>query len=107
MSDVLYIILQLLDYFTTRTKHVGGAKNELYDIGTNILFVQCFVTTDVFLLCKPIFFSGNCRICRDLAFGSVNTRFKAILKKLDFSAQVDSLKLFGRCPKFQNSRNKG
>ena len=42
-----------------------------------------------FLFCKPIFFSGNCRIFRDLAFGSVKTRFKAILKKLDFSAQVD------------------
>ena len=40
----------------------------------------------MFLFCKPIFFSGNCRICRDLAFGSVKTRFKAILKKLDFSA---------------------
>ena len=30
-----------------------------------------------FLFCKPIFFSGNCRILRDLAFGSVKTRFKA------------------------------
>ena len=38
-----------------------------------------FVTTDMFLFCKPVFFSGNCRICRDLAFGSVKTRFKAIL----------------------------
>ncbi len=26
---------------------------------------------------------------RDLAFGSVKTRFKAILKNLDFSAQID------------------
>ena len=43
----------------------------------------------MFLFCKPIFFSGNCRICRDLAFGSIKTRFKAILKKLDFSAQID------------------
>ena len=62
---------------------------EIYDIGTEILYFQCFVTTDMFLFCKPIFFSGNCRICRDLAFGSVKTRFKAILKKLDFSAQID------------------
>ena len=57
---------------------------EIYDIGTKILFVQCFVTTDMFLFCKPIFFSGNCRICRDLAFGSVKTRFKAILKNWIF-----------------------
>ena len=27
----------------------------------------------MFLFCKPIFFSGNCRICRDLAFGSRST----------------------------------
>ena len=26
---------------------------------------------------------------RDLAFGTIKTRFKAILKKLDFSAQID------------------
>ena len=39
-----------------------------------------FFTTDMFLFCKPIFFSGNCRILRDLDFGSVKTRFKAILK---------------------------
>ena len=43
----------------------------------------------MFLFCKPIIFSGNCRICRDLAFGNVKTRFKAILEKLDFSAQID------------------
>ena len=67
------------------------------DIGTNILYVQCFVTTDMFLFCKPIIFSGNCRICRDLAFGSFKTRFKAILKKLDFSAQIDFFMNF--CPR--------
>ena len=44
---------------------------------TKILYFQCFVTTDMFLFCKPIFFSGNYRIFRDLAFGSVKTRFKA------------------------------
>ena len=48
----------------------------IYDIGTKIIFVQCFVTTDMFLVCKPIIFSGNCGIFRDLAFGSVKTRFK-------------------------------
>ena len=71
-----------------RATHPGD-HHEIYDIGTKILYFQCFVTTDMFLFCKPIFFSGNCRICRDLAFGSVKTRFKAILKKLDFSAQID------------------
>ena len=59
----------------------------LNDIGTKILYFQCFVTTDMFLFCKPIFFSGNCRIFRDLAFGSIKTRFKAILKKLDVSSR--------------------
>ena len=43
----------------------------------------------MFLFCTNILFSGNCRIFRDLAFGSIKTRFKAILKKLDFSAQID------------------
>ena len=43
----------------------------------------------MFLFCKTILYSGSCRIFRDLAFGSIKTRFKAILKKLDFSAQID------------------
>ena len=59
------------------------------DIGTTFLYFQCFFTTDMFLFCKTILYSGNCRIFRDLAFGSIKTRFKAILKKLDFSAQID------------------
>ena len=58
-------------------------KPGICDTGTEILYFQCLVTTDMFLFC-----SGNCRILRDLAFGSVKTRFKAILKKLDFSAQI-------------------
>ncbi len=43
----------------------------------------------MFLFCKPTFFNANWRIFRDLAFDSIKTRFKAILKKLDFSAQID------------------
>ena len=43
-----------------------------------------FFATDMFLFCKTILYSGNCRICRNLAFGSVKTRFKAILQKLFF-----------------------
>ena len=58
-------------------------------LGPTILYVQCFVTTDMFLFCKATLYSGNCRIFRDLAFGSIKTRFKAILKKLDFSTQID------------------
>ena len=66
------------------------------DIGTKFIYIyiyiyifQCFFTTDMFLFCKTILYSGNWRIFRDLAFGSIKTRFKAILKKLDFSAQID------------------
>ena len=61
----------------------------MMDIGTKLIYFQCFVATDMFLFCKPIFFSANCRIFRNLAFGNIKTRFKAILKKLDFSAQID------------------
>ena len=59
------------------------------DIGTTFLYFQCFFTTDMFLFCKTILYSGNWLIFRDLAFGSIKTCFKAILKKLDFSAQID------------------
>ena len=48
----------------------------IYDSGTKILYFQCFVTTDMFLFCKSIFVSGTCRIFRDLAFGSIQARFK-------------------------------
>ena len=73
-------------YFCYLPRLVECSPQIIYDIGTKILYFQCFVTTDMFLFCKPIFFSGNCRILRDLAFGSVKTRFKVILKKLDLSA---------------------
>ena len=59
-------------------RRLCNLKNEIHDIGTKILYVQCFVTTDMFLFCKSIFFSGMCRIFRDLAFGSIKTRFKGI-----------------------------
>ena len=65
------------------------------NLRTKILYFQCFVTTDMFLFCKPLVFSGNCRIFKDLAFGSIKTRFEAILKKLDFSIQIYFLQLFG------------
>ena len=74
-----------------------GIGTEIYDIGTEILYFQCFVITDMLLFCKPILFSGNGRIVRDLSFGSIKTRFKAILKKLDFSAQIDFF--MNSCPR--------
>ena len=94
MSDVLNLNTKLFDYFLTiiRTKHVGcslSAQNEIYDIGTKIIYFQSFVTTDMFLFCKPICFSWNCRMFKDLAFGNIKIRFKAILKKLELSAQID------------------
>ena len=86
-----------LIYFCYLPRLVECSPQIIYDIGTTILYFQCFVTTDMFLFCKPIFFSRNCRICRDLAFGSVKTRFKAILQKLYFSAQIDFFMNF--CPR--------
>ena len=86
-----YISLEITTSNATRKpiSQNSYCEHNIYDIGTKIIFVQCFVITDMFSFCKPIIFSGNCRICRDLAFGSVKTRFKAILKKLDFSVQID------------------
>ena len=94
-----YISLEITTSNATRKpiSQNSYCEHNIYDIGANIIYFQCFVTTDMFLFCKPIFFSGNCRICRDLAFGSVKTRFKAILKKLDFSAQIDYFMNF--CPR--------
>ena len=81
-----YISLEITTSNATRKpiSQNSYCEHNIYDIGANFLYFQCFVTTDMFLFCKPIFFSGNCRILRDLAFGGVKTRFKAILKKLDF-----------------------
>ena len=64
-------------------------NREIYDIGTNILYFQCFVTTDMFLFSISIFPEDLESSRRDLAFGSVKTRFKAILKK--FVLGLDSL----------------
>ena len=69
-----------INIFDPKMAPIFSCPEAIYDIGTEILYFQCFVTADMFLFCKPIIFSGNCRIFRDLAFGSVKTRFKAILK---------------------------
>ena len=59
-------------------------NREIYDIGTKILYFQCFVTTDMFLFSISIIPEDLESSRRDLAFGSVKTRFKAILKKSMF-----------------------
>ena len=48
------------------------------------VYVQCFVTADMFLLSISIIPEDLERSRRDLAFGNVKTRFKAILKKSNF-----------------------
>ena len=64
-------------------------RKYILTLGPNFYIFSVFFTTDMFLFCKTILYSGNCRIFRNLAFGNIKTRFKAILKKLDFSAQID------------------
>ena len=59
-------------------------NREIYDIGAKILYFQCFVTTDMFLFSISIIPEDLETSRRDLAFGSVKTRFKAILKKSNF-----------------------
>ena len=34
-----------------------NSKKAIYDIGTEILFLHCFATTDMFLFCKKLIFS--------------------------------------------------
>ena len=55
-------------------------NREIYDIGTKILYLQCFVTTDMFLFSISIIPEDLESSRRDLAFGSVKTRFKAIFR---------------------------
>ena len=92
MSDVLYLIPQLLDYFLTiislERSMWEGPKRIIWHWDQHFICLVFFHHGYV-LFCETILYSGNCRIFRDLAFGSVKTRFKAILKKLDFSAQID------------------
>ena len=50
---------------------------KISNIGTEILYFQCFVTTDMFLFCKSIIFSGDCSKSPPPLDFSVKTRFKA------------------------------
>ena len=59
-------------------------RNEIYDIGAKKIYFQCFVTTDMFLFSISIIPEDLESSRRDLAFGSVKTQFKAILKKSIF-----------------------
>ena len=59
-----------------------NSHNEIYDIGIEILYFQCFATTDMLLF--SIFDPDLAKwsVHRALSAGSVKTRFKAILKKV-------------------------
>ena len=53
-------------------------KNKIYDIGTNILNLQCFNFPQNPLFCKSIFVRRICNIVCALSDGSIKTWFKAI-----------------------------
>ncbi len=58
------------------------SQKEIYDIGTEILYFQRFVNTDMFLFSVSIILEDLESFRRDLAFGCVKTRFKATLKNI-------------------------
>ena len=58
--------------------HFWKSQNEIYDIGTKILNLQCFNFPQNQLFCKSIIFSGICSIFCALYDGSIKTWFKAI-----------------------------
>ena len=60
------------------------SPSEIYDIGTEIIFVHCFATKMLFSFCKSICFGGIESSGRDLAFYNIKTWFKAFW---DFSFQ--------------------
>ena len=53
----------------------------IYDIGTEILFLPCFATTDMFLFCKKLIFSGIATPRPVDKDSGVKTPFWAIIKK--------------------------
>ena len=73
-----------LIYFCYLPRLVECSPQVTYDLGAKILYFQCFVTTDMFLFSISIIPEDLESSRRDLAFGSVKTRFKAILKKSIF-----------------------
>ena len=65
----------------------------IYNIGTEILYFQCFLTTDMFLFSKSIIPEDSKISRRDLEHVCVKRRFKAILKKVKFSTQYEHYRL--------------
>ena len=76
--SILYITYSIPMMYKdiTSCRRLRNLENEIYDIGTKILYVQCLSPRICFCFVNPQFFSGMCRIFRDLAFGSIKTRFK-------------------------------
>ncbi len=58
-----------------------NSKKAIYDIGTEILFLHCFATTDMFLFCKKLIFSGIATHWPVDKDSGVKTPFWAIIKK--------------------------
>ena len=68
----------------------------IYDIGTEILFLPCFATTDMFLFCKKLIFSGIATHWPVDKDSGGKTPFWAIIKKTQkfvkaVSAQIGSI----------------
>ena len=62
---------------------------EIYDIGTEILYFQCFVTTDMFLFCKPFALAGIAAFCEILLLAVSKHILKRSKKSSTFLAQID------------------
>ena len=97
----LYAIF--MDFCHRRATKFGAScnsHNEIYDIGVKILYFQCFVTTNMFLLSKSIIPEDSKISRRDLEHVYVKRRFKAILKKLIFWAWIGLYAIFmDFCPR--------
>ena len=92
---------------------ISGPKNAIPYIGTEILFLPCFATTDMFLFCKKLIFSGIATHWPADKEFLVKTPFWAIIKKTQkfvkavtaqkFDNQVTAQKLI---KKWQKNKNK-
>ena len=68
---------QCFDQNDVDLQRISNVLTKISNIGTEILYFQCFVTTDMFLFCKSIIFSGDCSARFAPLESSVKTRFKA------------------------------
>ena len=71
---IVYIIILFISLYRFFAKAI-------YHIGTEILYFQCFVTTDMFLFSKSIIPEDLSTDWRVLKPAGVKRRFKAILKR--------------------------